>query len=892
MVIFFPSALLAKHLIAYSVNLPYHNFDAAIPITNFMNNSFGINIIPSDDEQRIDALKRYKIFNTPAEGAFDNVAKLAAQIFKVPISLISLVGADEVFFKANIGMGNARSTARGVSLCSLAVLDPEVTVFENAMDEPCLLANPNVAGEFGLRFYAGAPLITHDGFPIGTLCVIDKTERKFDAEDRLILQGLARIVMDEIELRLDALKESEKLQDINKKLESNNKDLNEAQLSLNTGLEKLSASESRLRFIFRDAPVAISTLIGRDLIIESANSKMLEFWDQDESFIGNPLRALPGLDGQPVLQLFDQVFTTGIPFYSSELKASLRRKNKSEETYYNVVFQPVCDESGAVHSIILVATDVSELVNTRRESQQLNEELYAINEEMTATNEELSVANEALADAQAELKEVICELSMSEAKFRNVIKQAPVAIGILKGRDLLIETANAKLLSFWGRTEAILNMPLAIALPEFEGQPFLQILDNVITSGIAYANHEIPTVLNHHGVLTTIYLDLLYHPLKNEEGITESILVVATDLTEQVKARKKVEQAEENLRIATESANLAPWTMDAKTGEFIASERLKQIFGLKPEMEMTYEIAINQVRSDYQKFAIDAVSASMDNAEIFNIEYPIIELHEGKERWIRSVGKLINNQNGTGRYLTGVLLDITEQRKDEQRKNDFIGMVSHELKTPLTSLNAYIQMLKNKAGKNADTFSFQALEKANKQVGKMTTMINGFLNLSRLESGKINIDKTTFDMAELMKEVEKETHDSISSHRFVFEPVEITFVEADQDKINQVITNFISNAVKYSPVNSTIQIACVRVKSKVVVSVKDQGMGIAGQDLQNLFDRYYRVENHQTKTISGFGIGLYICSEILQRHDGDVWVESELGNGSTFYFSLPLLFEN
>ena len=172
-----------------------------------MENSFGQNIIPENDLERIEALNRYKILNTPPEQSFDNIAKLATQIFNVPISLISLVDADKVHFKANIGMGNVSETPRGDSLCSLAILKSDVTIFESAKDEPCLLANPNVAGEFGLQFYAGAPLTTHDGFLIGTLCIIDKKPRKFSKDEEIILQGLAKIVIDEIELRRSALAE-------------------------------------------------------------------------------------------------------------------------------------------------------------------------------------------------------------------------------------------------------------------------------------------------------------------------------------------------------------------------------------------------------------------------------------------------------------------------------------------------------------------------------------------------------------------------------------------------------------------------------------------------------------------------------------------------------------
>jgi GAF domain-containing protein len=175
-------------------------------------NTFGKEIIPANDTERLQVLRRYRIMDTPSEASFDNIAKLATQIFNVPISLVSLVDAERVFFKANIGMGKAKESNRGKSLCALAVLDPGVTVFEDALKEPCLMVNPNVAGDFGLRFYAGAPLITYDGFLIGTLCIIDKQPRVFTKNEENILQGLAVAVMDQIELRRSALEELDKKQ--------------------------------------------------------------------------------------------------------------------------------------------------------------------------------------------------------------------------------------------------------------------------------------------------------------------------------------------------------------------------------------------------------------------------------------------------------------------------------------------------------------------------------------------------------------------------------------------------------------------------------------------------------------------------------------------------------
>ena len=231
-------------------------------------------------------------------------------------------------------------------------------------------------------------------------------------------------------------------------------------------------------------------------------------------------------------------------------------------------------------------------------------------------------------------------------------------------------------------------------------------------------------------------------------------------------------------------------------------------------------------------------------------------------------------------------MDITELKKDEQRKNDFIGMVSHELKTPLTSLYAYIQMLKAKAQKGEDSFTEGALNQSVKQIKKMTIMINGFLDVSRLESGKIDIKKQQFDLAGLIKEVEEETLQIFSGHRIIFHPVKRTIINADRDKIGQVIHNLISNAVKYSKAGSNIEITCTTENDSSHVSVSDEGIGIGQKDLENIFERYHRVENDNK--ISGFGIGLYLCSEIIRRHNGEIWAESQIDKGSTFHFTLPV----
>lgn len=156
------------------------------------------------EEDRINALKRYEILDTPPDGSFDRITALAAKMFNMPIALITLVDHDRIWFKSKSGLEDVSQIDRAPGLCASAIFSKEVYLVENAVEDPRTLSNPLVCGEFGLRFYAAAPLRTHDGHNLGTLCIIDKNQRYINREQMEMLQGMAGIVIDEMELRLSA----------------------------------------------------------------------------------------------------------------------------------------------------------------------------------------------------------------------------------------------------------------------------------------------------------------------------------------------------------------------------------------------------------------------------------------------------------------------------------------------------------------------------------------------------------------------------------------------------------------------------------------------------------------------------------------------------------------
>ena len=170
----------------------------------------------------------------------------------------------------------------------------------------------------------------------------------------------------------------------------------------------------------------------------------------------------------------------------------------------------------------------------------------------------------------------------------------------------------------------------------------------------------------------------------------------------------------------------------------------------------------------------------------------------------------------------------------------------------------------------------------------MASLIYGFLDLSRLEAGRLQVKPQVFDINKLVADMINEANLVNYNHKIVFKPIAYTTVNADIDRIGQVISNFLGNAMKYSPSGSDITVTVKTADGQAVVSVADKGIGIKPKDQEKVFQRFYRADNDQIRTVSGFGIGLYLASEIIQRHKGKIWVESDGESGSTFYFSLPL----
>lgn len=614
----------------------------------------------------------------------------------------------------------------------------------------------------------------------------------------------------------------------------------------------------QLKTIVESAPIGICILDAVTFVAELLNDKFLEI-------AGKPKEAIIGKwYWEPFAEVREyyeaalkSVRETGKAYYADEVQLMLIRHGRAEMIFVTFVYAPVTGKHGKVTKIAVWVLEHTKQVTQRQKTDAAR----------TAIQQERD-------------------------RLKAFFMQAPAGICILDGPELVYELVNPRFQElFPGRK--LMGRPLFEALPELVGIPLEHILFNVYRTGEAYKNDNlmIPVADYEGGPTKERYFSFSYEARRNEKNQVDGIMVFVFEVTAimqvQQQLREAREQAEQQKRVYETITSGTPDLMYVFGLDYrftYANNALLAMWG------KTWENAIgkNLLENGYEPWhaemherEIDHIIATKESVR-GEVAFPHATL--GKRIYDYILIPVINEQ-GEVEAVAGTTRDITERQLEETRKNDFIGMVSHELKTPLTSLTAVIQLANSKLKNSDDGFLTSAMQRAQQQVKRMTDLINGFLNISRLESGKIHIDKQRFDMEALISDVIDESNLTTGSHFIQFEKCQSVQVNADRDKIRSVISNFINNAIKYSAIGKYIGISCSVNNGEVTVSVKDEGIGIEREDIPKIFDRYYRVETN--RYISGFGIGLYLSSEIIQRHGGKVWAESEPGKGSTFYFSIP-----
>jgi len=368
-------------------------------------------------------------------------------------------------------------------------------------------------------------------------------------------------------------------------------------------------------------------------------------------------------------------------------------------------------------------------------------------------------------------------------------------------------------------------------------------------------------------------------------------------LEARLKADKMNEELEDIVRIRTKDLFLSReyfkfladntpvmiWTTDAQGKLDYVNRRWREYTGCNVEESKAKQNEL--VHPDDLDHSSAAWKEALRTTQKYEGEFRFKRISDGAFRWHYAQAIPFKDEQEKIIAWFGTSIDIDDQKKELEKKDEFIGIASHELKTPLTTLKGYIQLMEMHPNLPAEVSSY--VKKANSSLIKLQHLISDLLDVSKIKAGKLKFDLEVFDLTELVNICVDNCKYIYPSYKIKKEVQENIMVEGSMERLEQVVMNLISNAFKYSPKNKEIIIRAEKNKERGIVSVIDFGIGMSTEDQTKIFDRFYRAENDRFQ-VSGLGMGLYIAAEIIKEHNGEILVKSKLNEGSVFSFSLPL----
>jgi two-component system CheB/CheR fusion protein len=328
------------------------------------------------------------------------------------------------------------------------------------------------------------------------------------------------------------------------------------------------------------------------------------------------------------------------------------------------------------------------------------------------------------------------------------------------------------------------------------------------------------------------------------------------------------------------------WTND-HNGEFsFFNQRWYAYTGLSAK-ESFRDNWSNVIHPDDLELTRQKFLKSMETGEVFEMENRF-RGSDGVYRWHLNRCIPLKDEDGELLLWVGTATDIDDQRKAIEKKDEFIGIASHELKTPMTTLKGYLQLISNYKKEPVPQQVKSFIGKAEGSISKLQSLVNDLLDVSKIQAGKLHFSQTAISINELITACTENSQFMFPDYNIIWNPGADARVSANAERIEQVFMNLINNAVKYSPLNKDIIVTVEKDSEFVKITITDSGIGLSEEQQERIFERFYRVDDKNFMA-SGLGMGLFICSEIVKSHQGKMGVVSQIGKGAAFYVMLPLM---
>lgn len=645
--------------------------------------------------------------------------------------------------------------------------------------------------------------------------------------------------------------------------------------------KKLKESELFARNIILHSEAAQAVLSGENLVFELANEKMLQMLGKDEEIIGTPLvEAMPSFNDPGLLKNLRAVLEKGDTFFQPEKMFTVEGNGIPQKGFYNCSYKALQNAEGQNYAVLCTYIDITDQVESRK------------------------------------------KLEESESNFKRFVLQAPVGICIVTRDTISVETINDLFLELVGRKrEEMENRPFWEVISE-AADLYSPILRNVFMTGQVFTGTEHEIKLIRKNVSETLYVNFVYEPIRDENNNIAKVMMVAIDVTSQVLARRKIQEAQLREKLAIDVSQLGVFEVDLINNTVIASPRLEQIF----EVEKTTDRArfvqsIHPEDLPARQLAYEAAYRS----GILEYEGRIIR-KDKSIRWMRSRGKIIFGADGVPQKLIGVTQDITEEKEFEeelnkqvqqrtlelQRKNvelersnqkleEFAHASSHDLKEPIRKIIFFIDRLKYQLGSSLNEQELLTLSRIETSTKRMVALIDDMLLYSHVS--QVPFEKELVDLNKKVELVLDDLELDIQEKQAVIDVQPLPVIKGYRRQIQQLFQNLISNSIKYSksgvPPKITIRAKEVeadefnmlfkdaRVSGKFhLIEVKDNGIGFEPQYSEQIFGIFQRL--HDKKEYAGTGVGLAIARKVVDNHNGHIFAEAEPGKGAVFKIFLPV----
>ncbi len=820
--------------------------------------------MPGNEMDRLAALERLNILDTVAEERFDRLTRLAKNLFQVPIALVSLVDSDRQWFKSRQGL-DACETPRSISFCGHTILQDDIFHVPDTHADVRFSDNPLVELAPGIRMYTGAPLRTPEGLRVGTLCIIDDKPRRLDQAQLASLRDLADCVEREL-----------------------------VQAEYETLMLRLSEADSYSRAVMDHVVDGIMTLDAQGVILDLNPAVTQMFGYSRADLLGRSMETLlvpTGEVQQPPGCLADM---EGFMRRVEGCEVVLRGR-RSDATSFALDLGIAAVSRRSERQFVLLLRDISLRHDAEQKQKKYSialERLHAITTSARSFGrkvEQLLVLGKEVFELPLAIVSCI-EADDYRVEFISGPEDAPepgarFALGDTYCVHCL--QANAPVGFHWVGESEIRDHPCyqKFGLEAYIGAPLL--VDGLRYGTLNFSGPEARTQA--FGKIDFNLIQLFSRWVGNE---------ISRYRTQEVLQREIAHRT-----AILDSANFSIMFCDLD-GVIRSFNR-----GAQRMLGYSAQDVVNLKRlgflHDADELAASAVAQGLESGSESDVEVLVGRSRNGsadEREWtyVRrdgsrfaaqvSITSVRDERGRIGGYVC-IGADISERKRIEAMKNEFISTVSHELRTPLTSISGSLSLICEGVLGELPQKAVPLLDIAHKNSERLIHLINDLLDIEKITAGKMQFDLRTQDFGALVSKALEGIAGYASTYGVSLmpgrQPEGSPLILVDEQRVQQILANFLSNAIKFSPAESAVRVHVDVLGAWVRVSVEDRGIGIGTEFRPYVFDKFAQADGSDTKKTAGTGLGLAICKELAERMGGRVGFESEPGAGSVFHAEFP-----